>query len=118
IRKLEDVQDLEDEFVDRFGDMPAPVMNLLAVARIKAIAREVGVGQINQVRDGVEIRLLNGLDLPRMVSNAVLRRFRGDVILLPGRLQGFKVRSRGLSSTTLLALLEDILIEMKAHWTD
>lgn len=118
IRNTDEIQDLEDEFLDRFGDMPEPVMNLLAVARMKAVAREIGVGQINQVRDGVEIRLLNGLDLPRMVSNAVLRRFRGDVILLPGRLPGFKVRSRGLSSTALLTLLGDILIEMKAHWTD
>src|SRR5690625_1493650 len=51
IRKTEEIQDLEDEFVDRFGDMPEPVINLLAVARIKAVAREVGVGQINQARD-------------------------------------------------------------------
>ncbi|MDD4238531.1 MAG: transcription-repair coupling factor [Desulfotomaculaceae bacterium] len=35
---LTEIPDLEDELVDRFGDLPGPVCNLLAVAKIRVLA--------------------------------------------------------------------------------
>ncbi|TEB08432.1 Transcription-repair-coupling factor [Pelotomaculum schinkii] len=35
---LSEIPDLEDELVDRFGDLPGPVGNLLAVAKIRVLA--------------------------------------------------------------------------------
>ena len=62
---LEEVADLEEELVDRFGDPPESVRNLLAVARIKILARQAGVASISMQKDGVSIKLLAGLSLPR-----------------------------------------------------
>ncbi|MDD4334071.1 MAG: transcription-repair coupling factor [Desulfotomaculaceae bacterium] len=33
-----DLSDLADELIDRFGDLPAPVLNLLAVAKVRILA--------------------------------------------------------------------------------
>ena len=41
-----EVADLHEELTDRFGDPPPPVENLLAVARVKALAGAIGVKKI------------------------------------------------------------------------
>ena len=48
---MEDVHDLQDELVDRFGDIPLPVQNLLRVARLRVYShmhRIIGVSQKGQ----------------------------------------------------------------------
>ena len=46
IRNNESLGRLLDELIDRFGDPPPPVQNLLTVAKIRNVAREVGVKRI------------------------------------------------------------------------
>src|SRR5690554_5153476 len=79
---LEEVQDLLEEMKDRFGPPPQSAYNLLAVARIKILARRVGAGSISQERDGVTIKLLAGLSLPRDAVS-LTRQYRGRVLVLP-----------------------------------
>ncbi len=42
----EDLTDVADEFIDRFGDMPKPVVRLLDVALLKALSERVGISRI------------------------------------------------------------------------
>ncbi|HBC93818.1 MAG TPA: transcription-repair coupling factor, partial [Pelotomaculum sp.] len=44
---LSEIPDLEDELVDRFGDLPGPVGNLLAVAKIRVLAGWLKIKSIN-----------------------------------------------------------------------
>jgi transcription-repair coupling factor (superfamily II helicase) len=44
---LSEIPDLEDELVDRFGDLPGPVVNLLAVAKIRVLAGWLKIKSIN-----------------------------------------------------------------------
>lgn len=48
IASQKDLQDLLDELVDRFGEPPQPVVNLLQIALIKALAREVGIQAVRE----------------------------------------------------------------------
>ncbi|HEY8418066.1 MAG TPA: transcription-repair coupling factor [Limnochordales bacterium] len=116
IRRPEDVADLQEELEDRFGPVPMPVRNLLAVARIKALARELSVASISGDKGEVVIRLLQGVVLPREVALHLTRRFRGRVLLSPTGTALIKLRCRGLGERDVLALLEEVLREMKAAW--
>lgn len=49
----EDIQNVTDEIIDRYGPMPKEVENLLEIARIKNLAREANVLKIMQKRDGI-----------------------------------------------------------------
>lgn len=49
IRTQYDVDDIADELLDRFGDLPIPVENLLRVAIIRAYAIELGIKQITEI---------------------------------------------------------------------
>ncbi len=55
IRNQFDADDIADELLDRFGDMPNSVDNLLRIALVRAYASELGISKIIQQRG--EIRL-------------------------------------------------------------
>jgi len=48
IQTQEDLEDTEDEILDRYGDLPQSVYNLTAVAYIKAMAQQLGITEIVQ----------------------------------------------------------------------
>ncbi len=116
VRHAVDVTELQEELEDRFGPVPPSVRNLLAVARIKVLAKEVGIESINGTQDDVVIRLLQGVVLPRQTAYHLSRQFRGRVILSAARSAPVRLRRRGLGERDLLALLEQLLREMQASW--
>ncbi|HEY8531248.1 MAG TPA: transcription-repair coupling factor, partial [Limnochorda sp.] len=61
IRALHEADELADELTDRFGQPPEPVQNLLAVARVKVLARELGIASISAQGDRVIIRWHQGV---------------------------------------------------------
>ena len=110
VRDVADAEELAEELVDRFGPMPPCVESLLAVARIKAIGKRCGVGQVAAEKDGATIKLHPGLSLPPGASDLV-RAYRGRVVLAP-RGGGLKVRGRGLSERDFLGLIENVLKDL------
>lgn len=49
----DEILDITDEIIDRFGSMPKEVENLLEIARIKNMCREKGITKVNQRPNGI-----------------------------------------------------------------
>ena len=49
----DDLSDVADELIDRFGDMPRPVARLLDVALIKALAERAGISRVEAGERGL-----------------------------------------------------------------
>ena len=49
----DDIQNVTDEIIDRFGQMPYEVENLLDIARIKCLSRQAAVLKVAQRRENV-----------------------------------------------------------------
>ena len=49
--------DVEAELIDRFGDIPPPVENLILVARLRAVTRKLGINHLFLRADGIHMRL-------------------------------------------------------------
>ena len=62
IRSPEDAEDLLDEIVDRYGEPPKGVLNLIDIALLRAQARQAGIKDIRQ-KAGDVLFTLTGLDL-------------------------------------------------------
>ena len=54
-RNEEDIQNVIDEIIDRYGEMPEEVYNLLEIARIKNLCRKLQVNKIQQKQKDVVI---------------------------------------------------------------
>ncbi len=59
IRSQEDADDLLDEIVDRYGEPPKGVLNLVEIALLRANARNVGICDIRQKAGEVQFTLYN-----------------------------------------------------------
>lgn len=52
-RTEEDIQNVVDEVIDRYGKLPVELENLLEIARIKELARKVGTTKISQRQESI-----------------------------------------------------------------
>jgi len=59
VRTQEDADDLLDEIVDRYGEPPKGVLNLIDIALLRAKAREAGIKDIKQKAGDVMFTLAN-----------------------------------------------------------
>jgi len=59
--KLEQVEEMAQEFSDRFGDLPAEVKNLLYAVKIKILAAKAGIESISTEDGQVILRLFEGM---------------------------------------------------------
>jgi transcription-repair coupling factor (superfamily II helicase) len=84
IREQRDAEAVAEELLDRFGPMPVPVANLLAVARIRLLASRVGIASISQTRDRIQFRIGDPSAFPVGKAQALARQYRGRVTM-PGR---------------------------------
>lgn len=55
LRRDEHVDELLDELIDRFGDPPQAVINLLAVAKVKNLARKLGIRSVAEKPRFIEL---------------------------------------------------------------
>ncbi|MGX8704566.1 MAG: TRCF domain-containing protein, partial [bacterium] len=53
----EDYEDISDELMDRFGVLPQPVRNLLAIAELKAAAHAASIEEIKEKKDGIRLKV-------------------------------------------------------------
>lgn len=73
IETQQDYDDMLEELLDRFGELPKAVMNLLAIAKLKALAHRAYVTEIKQLGKDVRITLyekagLNPAGIPELVG--------------------------------------------------
>lgn len=100
-----------DELIDRFGEPTPPVMNLLAVARLKNLARGIGARSVVEYADRVEITLGDQPNVAVESILAVKEKYPNRVTILPGPPGVIRLRTAKLA-TPLLAWLAKILAEL------
>ncbi|MGE5529994.1 MAG: transcription-repair coupling factor [Patescibacteria group bacterium] len=110
VKTMKDVDEIHEEIEDRFGDPPLPVRNLLAVAKVKTLAKQAGVSQIGAERGEVVVRFLSGLTLPESKAMEIARRFRGQVRVATGKLPAIRGRIAGLPDEAALRFLQEVLL--------
>ncbi|MDI3280960.1 MAG: transcription-repair coupling factor [Bacillota bacterium] len=120
LESREEAMDLADELVDRFGSPPEPVAALLAVARIKSLARRLGVASLSLEKNGllpdrevVVLRFHPGLAVDRKMLFDLSRRFPGEVVPYFDRLPQLHIHYQRGEEGRLLRLLEELLEGMK-----
>lgn len=119
-RTLTEISELEEEIEDRFGDMPEPVRNLLAVSRIKSYAVKYNFTSITQ----------DGHDVLLKLSPAQTQNVQGDKLFalspqFPDRMKlqstdhiTVTLRVKGLNGPDILTMLEKFMIAFKGVLKD
>lgn len=102
VTSLKDVEELLDEFHDRYGDPPRPVWNALEVLRIRLLAKQAGISSVRHENRNVWLKFAPGVRLTARALNLLTHmfkdtRFTADSVVLR------------LSGPNVVAEVEDIL---------
>lgn len=81
IRTEEDVSDVTDELIDRFGDPPKSVLGLLTIALIRSHAEVCGIYEIKQ-RDGYAMMFVRNIKTQYVAD--IISRMKGRATLNAG----------------------------------
>ena len=76
IENQQDYDDMLEELLDRFGELPKAVMNLLTIAKIKALAHRVYVTEIKQLGRDLKVTLYEKAQLNPAGMPALLQKYR------------------------------------------
>ncbi len=105
---LEGCDDLEDEIQDRFGEPPDAVRNLVQVARIKVLARSLGLGSISVRGTKFQLKFLEGLAIDANQYATLHTRYRGKISYRHGRV-GQLLVEKDKADDRALAFLAEVL---------
>ncbi|MBM7569333.1 transcription-repair coupling factor [Paenibacillus sacheonensis] len=117
VRTFEEGDDLRDELVDRFGDLPQSVDNLLSVARLKVFGAVCGIEQIGGKGEDITLRFAERekkrFDIKKVdrLCLQLENRFARTAGQETGPL--VQLRGKGLSMEQKLELLERFLTHYK-----
>ncbi|MDP5276948.1 transcription-repair coupling factor [Chengkuizengella axinellae] len=120
IRELDEVTDLFDELIDRFGDIPDAVANLLAVAKLKVYGRIYSIDTISRKNDDI-IMIMDDEQNGKIDGQKLLKlssQYQGKIKLVPGQKIQIIVKGKGLDSDQILELMEQFLVQYKEVFKD
>jgi transcription-repair coupling factor (superfamily II helicase) len=71
--KVEQIEDIAQEFSDRFGTLPSEVKNLFYAVKIKTLAAKAGIESISTDDGQIILRLIQGMRFDRQKVEPILR---------------------------------------------
>lgn len=105
----DDKMEIEDELIDRFGDIPKQARNVIEVALIKALAHDKGISELNQKGDNLAIKFeRDKVDLQKILEFD--KKFPGRVKLIPTQKPtvNFKLRDKTKILDEIKVVLENV----------
>ena len=91
IRTEEDADDVVDELVDRYGDPPRAVNNLISIALLRSQAAQCGFNDISQ-KGLVLTFTMQEFDLKHIAALSGVARFKGRILFSPGEKSALSLR--------------------------
>jgi transcription-repair coupling factor (superfamily II helicase) len=79
IENDEEYMDMQDELMDRFGEYPKPVENLLKVAGIKALAHRAFVIEVSVNSQEIRLTMYKNARLKTEGIPELIQKYRGDL---------------------------------------
>ena len=112
IETEEEYMDMQDELMDRFGDIPRSVENLLKIASIRALAHQAYVTEVVINRQEVRLTMYQKAKLQVEKIPDMVRSYKGDLKLVPGDVPSFHYidrRNKNQDSLEMMGKAEEIL---------
>jgi transcription-repair coupling factor (superfamily II helicase) len=84
VRSAEDAQDVTDEMIDRFSELPAEAENLIKLARIKVLAARCGIASVAEKNGHITMALAKNGKFSAERLSAVSQKYRRQVLFSAG----------------------------------
>lgn len=114
IQDEQDVIDIEDELIDRYGDLPEPVRNLIFIAHIKAMARDAGFSAVTQKKDSIIFQFENGRNIKIEAIGKLAEKYKRQLLFNAGNSPYIMYKNQGTGRSNLLDNIKIVLQDIKS----
>lgn len=105
----QDIQNVTDEIIDRYGSMPKEVENLLQIARIKNLAKQANIVKISQKKDGI-IFLYDTNKFDISLIDILVKKYNRRIRFSPGREPYITLITQGKNEKEIIKEIQEFLI--------
>lgn len=118
IEDEEEKDDMVEELIDRFGDIPKKVEKLLEVASLKALAHNVYVTSVEQKGEVYTFTMYEKAKIQTTKIPQLLESFKGELVIKadsenPCFIYEKKIRNKKEKGVDALAVVKNVLIGLK-----
>lgn len=103
-----DYYDVEEELVDRYGDLPKATQNVIEIALIKAVAAELRINEITQKEDNVILKFADK-KIPMEKLAAAISQYKGKLLFSAGEVCYLTFKQKGVKGTELISNIKILL---------
>jgi len=114
IENDDDVMEIRDELIDRFGDIPPPVDNLIKIAGIKALAADIGLSSVAEKDGGI---ILQFREIPNWLFGAIsgiINKYRGQILFNASKNPYLLYKTGNTKRENLLDSIKILLQDIKS----
>ena len=76
VKSVSDVQAVQDELEDRFGDPPRAVWNMLAIIRLRLRCHELGIASISTFKNQIQVHFGQGVRISQEMCHELIKAHR------------------------------------------
>ncbi len=117
IENEEEMDDMVEELIDRFGDIPRKVQQLLRVAVLKGMAHEAGLTSVEQKEGELKLTMFERANVQVARISPLVDKYRGELVFKAENPPYFLYRKKGRSGKEkeedVLEVVKMLLIDIK-----
>lgn len=114
ISNEEEYDEMADELIDRYGDLPKPAHNLLSIALLKAEAHEAGITQLIQKGSSTKIVMYNRAHVDIHKIPPLLEKYGRSLKFVGGDNPYFTFLHQKLSPTEIIKCEKNVIKDVKS----
>ncbi len=116
IETEDDFMDMQDELIDRFGDIPKSVDNLLRIAQIKSLAHNIYVTDVMIGKQTAVLTMYNKAPIDPTGIPKLIDEYKGALSIKHGDKVSFTIneKRKQINCDALIESVRELLIKMNA----
>lgn len=111
-RNEEDIQNIIDEVIDIYGELPKELENLIEIARIKELCKKVGTIKITQRVNGI-VFLFQPEKFQMEIVDKLVKIYQNKIKFSPGREPYITLKMENMSEKMILKEIKKFLIRVE-----
>lgn len=113
IETPEDILDIQDELIDRYGDIPTETATLIEVAYIKNLAASLGFAAIKDKEDAILFYFSDQSMLPLEKIGELMGKWRGRLMFSAGKQPYLSLRVKNEKDRDILSNIKILLQDLQ-----
>ncbi|MCB2290984.1 transcription-repair coupling factor [Clostridium sp. CS001] len=110
----EDMLDVQEEIEDRFSDIPPSVANLMDIAYLRSISRQVGIIEIKEEKEEVVLQFDTKERINQELVKALISKYNRSIVFKLGSKPAFAYKLKSLRKEEVLTNLIEIVKHIKS----